>query len=659
MLISLDNFHLHLTLAAQRHGHWLPLQLDTAGDVTRATGPGVDAALKLIRQADRINYELTFTSAFPTRLRLQLQLRDRGQLFHLIPGVIFGDNNAAHARPGEFPFLSTIRPADRACAALWEFRADRAAQPVSILCAEGGAVGISIDPYSDDVRAEDGFIRNGVFSALPDSFGVSLGYGNDPLTFEEKTKFFAAHAHHSTAAKASGSILARPGDRRAAHQIVRELYQRTREPPRHQETDRSALRALADTFATVNYAPEFNQYTNRKCYVPADTTMNPWRCIVEIGWTGGSMMAYPFALAERLFGDLKMPKSPATIFDEICSGYHPASGFIYDAILNRYTTNRPAGWNESTINGWWSGFLPQTRDAHCAYTNAHAAFYLLRLAAMNERSGQSTPKEWIDTALKVLDTAVELQREDGAFGYLFSSTEKKVIDWDGFAGCWFAAALPYAWKFTGQARYRESADRAIEHYAKDVRTLLCWGSPMDTYKSVDSEGNLAFIRAARLMHETTGEAEYLDHLRDGAHYEYLWRYGYRARPQAPPLKGSNWNSCGGTITSVSNPHLHPMGVVATDDLEYLARITGDPYHQHRADDGMAWLHNTMELYPTIMGYGRYGLLSERSCPSDGLLNERYADTGEAASTWWSYNAWAAASAMEALAERILSREGNR
>ena len=72
--------------------------------------------------------------------------------------------------------------------------------------------------------------------------------------------------------------------------------------------------------------------------------------------------------------------------------------------------------------------------------------------------------------------------------------------------------------------------------------------------------------------------------------------------------------------------------------------------------GMAWLMNTMELYPEVMAYGRYGVLSERTCPSDGLLVERYAD-GAPASTWWSYNAWAAGSAMEAIAERILRRKG--
>jgi hypothetical protein len=154
------------------------------------------------------------------------------------------------------------------------------------------------------------------------------------------------------------------------------------------------------------------------------------------------------------------------------------------------------------------------------------------------------------------------------------------------------------------------------------------------------------------MHQFAGDERYLEMLTAGAHYEYLWRYGFRTRPQSPPLKDSNWSSCGGSITSVSNPHIHPMSVVVTEDLKYLASCTGDNYHNDRADDGIAWLLNTMELYPGIVGYGQYGVLSERTCPSDGLLAERYDDSGAPASTWWSYNAWAAGSAMEALAERI-------
>lgn len=656
MLIELSGISLHLELSALASGQWIPLPLDGSGSFSLLPAK-MSGSLQLLQRRDRVEYRLEFQSSVFTRLRLCVRWPDAAEPFHLIPGNIHGDNNAAHVRPGEFPCLTNARPADRSCASLWEFRADRASHPVSILCSKSGAIGISVDPYSDCEAADDGFIRNGILAALPDTVGVSLGYGNDPLSFIEKTRFAAATADLTRGASARGTIFAVTGhDRSAAHSIIRSVYEQMHERPVHERSHREALHALGKSFVEVNWSPQLQQYTNRSCRPPQDTALRPWRAIVEIGWTGGSMLAYPFLLAQTICRDLHFPKPPEQIFDEIVSGWNPASGFINDTALNRFTRNLPAGWNDSQINGWWSTFLPNTAGNHCAYTNGHAAYYLLKASSLNSNAPHHQRSRWRSTSLQILHTAIQLQRDDGAFGYIFSSTRPEVVDWDGFAGCWFAAALALAWRATGEERYRQSADRALEYYFPFVRQLTCFGSPMDTYKSIDSEGNLAFVRAARLMHQFTGEQRYLAMLLAGAHYEYLWRYGFRTRPQCPPLRGSPWNSCGGSLTSVSNPHVHPMSVVITQDLLYLAPHTGDAYHQSRAQDGLAWLMNTMELYPGVMDYGQYGVLSERTCPSDGLLAERYADTGLPSSTWWTYNAWAAGSAMEALAEHILASE---
>ena len=173
---------------------------------------------------------------------------------------------------------------------------------------------------------------------------------------------------------------------------------------------------------------------------------------------------------------------------------------------------------------------------------------------------------------------------------------------------------------------------------------------MDTWKAVDEEGNLAFIRGTRLLHEITGEKEYLEDLESGACYEYLWRYGFRARPEYAPVN-SGWNACGGSVTSISNPHIHPMGVIADDDLRYLADQPGDEYHRSRADDSTAWLMQNLECYPEKTGYGRYGVVSERWCPSDGLVTERYSD-GTPYGSWFTYNMWSAANILEALTDII-------
>lgn len=654
MDLTIAGTTLRLSLRAAKQTTWFTLPLAATPGGATVDHRGYRVTLDLKPAGDRVDFALTLHAApEPTRLRLWLDLPGAKEPFHLIPGNIHGDNNAAYVDPGQFPCLTNAKDMRRDFASLWEFRADRAAMPVSILCTPERTAGIFVEPYSDDAQQPDGHIAHGLFAALPNDFGASLGYGNDPLTFHNRTVFTPAMRDVTRGpVTMRGTIYALAGGRASAHAIVRDAYEKLHERPTHKRSPEEALRALADSFATISFRPELNQYTNCNCGVPTQTELKPWRAIVEIGWTGGSMMAYPFTLAEEIFPDLKMPKTGRAIFDEITRCMNDRVGLLHDTGLNQFTTNRPAGWNDSTINGWWSGFLPQTKNNHCAYTNGHAAYYLLARAALDKSPCEHA---YVKTALGVLDSAIALQRDDGAFGYVFSPVEKKVIDWDGFAGCWFAAALPIAFDLTGDRRYLDAAARALRYYHPFVRDCAAWGSPMDTYKSIDSEGNLAFLRAARLMHERTKVDAYRAMLLDGAHYEYLWRYGYRTRPLAPPLKGSNWNACGGSITSVSNPHMHPMSIIATNDLEYLARLTGDDYHQQRADDGIAWILSTMELYPDVMGYGRYGVLSERTCPSDGLLSETYRDDDRPSSTWWSYNAWAGGVAMEALAERILSR----
>ncbi len=250
----------------------------------------------------------------------------------------------------------------------------------------------------------------------------------------------------------------------------------------------------------------------------------------------------------------------------------------------------------------------------------------------------------------MLDTVVSLQREDGAFGYTYSAQERKVLDWEGFAGCWFVPGLMYLAQLTGDASYVDKARKAHAYYRKFVINLDCYGAPMDTWKAVDQEGNLSFLHGSRMLYEYTKEAEFLEDMKYSAGYEFLWRYGYPTRPEHPPVN-AGWNACGGSVTSVSNPHIHPMGVLADEDLLFLGEVTGDAYYTERALDSIAWMMQTLELYPDRTGYGQYGVLSERWCPSDGLVTERY-DTGEAYNSWFSYNLWAAANVFEAVLHRL-------
>ncbi len=96
-----------------------------------------------------------------------------------------------------------------------------------------------------------------------------------------------------------------------------------------------------------------------------------------------------------------------------------------------------------------------------------------------------------------------------------------------------------------------------------------------------------------------------------------------------------------------------MGVNITSELIYIYKNTGDKYHLNRAADGLCWGLATADMYPKTTGYGQLGVITERYCPSDGLTIEKYTDTGEPSSIWFTFNGWAGVSILEGLTETLL------
>ncbi len=620
----------------------------TAADVGwRAAAPGIVVELFLDSAGDHWRYRLSFEADFLTRVRVSVEMPGLRDPFHLIPGNVFGDNNLEHAEPGHFPNLTRRFPGNVSCSTYWEFRADRAPLPVSLLSGATGMAAVAIDPYSPAAPgltdSREGFIRNGVCADLGDgmeapSCGVTLGYRNVPRTFINKDQWGESTGHLARLGTAGGWIFWRPSsDRREAHAILRRLYDLLRRPPQPRISRAEGVAALTEAFLRVNWQPDREHFTNMRCIDPAKKQLTPWRTLAEVGWTGGGVIAYPLLIAAEQLGNAEARERALYLLDWVARAYHPDSGLLWDVCGKR--EGRQVDW-------WWSGYI--VKGCHCAYTNGSGLYYLLKSLAHERGRGVDHP-EWLETAGKALRTMMRLQRPDGNFGYSYRVDRPEMVDQEGFAGVWFVAALALAHRLTGDPAFLASARRGFDFYAASVRTLNCWGTPMDTWKSNDQEGNLGFIRAARLLHEETREDRYLADLEDGANYEYLWRYGFQARPEYAPLKGSAWNSCGGSITSVSNPHIHPMGIFVSHDLQYLAATGGGDVHARRCADGLDWGLNCIELYPEISGYGCRGVLTERFCPSDGLTIETFPD-GSPSSLWFSYNGWAAAAVLEGLAE---------
>lgn len=589
-------------------------------------------------------YALEVEAPVPTRLRLTLERPGIANPFHIIPGMIFGDNNLEHAGPGHFPNLTTRHPENVSCSLYWEFRADRASLPLAILCYDGGVAAVSIEPYTEQHGVPDGFIRNGVFARVADgdnadAVGVTFGYRNEPRTFSHKECWRESSENRLCHGTVRGRIHLVPAENRlAVHRIMRAEYARFQECPAPKLGVAEATRALTTAFIETNWSERDREFTNQSTRAPGVVPLQPWRSLSEIGWTGGGPIGFAVLKAGVA---LDIPDAVAkgrSTLDRVAGCFNEASGLLWD-VYNPHNGIGPG------VDWWWSGYLVQ--GCHCAYTNGSAVAYLLQAYAwLREKTGEA-PEAWHTTACRVLDTMCKLQEPSGNFGYTYRTDRPEILDPRGYAGVWFVPALAQAFELTGNKDYLAAAEKAFAYYRGFVRDLCCWGTPMDTKWAPDQEGVLGFIRAAARLHRLTKREEYLVALGEGAEYEYLWRYGFHARPEAPPLKGSGWNSCGGSGTSVSNQCIHPMGLMINTELRYLDEQTGDDYHRRRQQDGIQWALNSLELYPVVMGYGRLGVISERFCPSDGLIEERYPD-GTFASTWFSYNGWGAAAALEGL-----------
>ena len=185
------------------------------------------------------------------------------------------------------------------CAPLWEFRADRAAMPLAALCWDGGVAAAAVEPYSE---SEAGIIRNGVFAALPDAFGISLGYTNDPTTFKNRSTPAPSTRSMACKAQTSGRIYLHSGPRTELHEIIRQEYARHQDRAVPRNTLRQAVQGMLDTFAYQNFDAAAGEYTNRCCRPPRETEMRPWRLVTEIGWTGGGVLAYPLVLCRDALG---------------------------------------------------------------------------------------------------------------------------------------------------------------------------------------------------------------------------------------------------------------------------------------------------------------------------------------------------------------------
>lgn len=625
---------------------YLPLsQLPLQAEVTALSGDG-SAQSPLVQEI-----AITALDPFEGVIRVALPAQVQDPRFFL-PGFMYGTNR------GDAPLVvDSQTPRLRAsgnfpASSWWMVRSDRLSHPCAFVYGDGQLTGFAASPYyirrdgeqhpwqpgcSGDFSQYAGF-----GCALPGELWYTLGYENAPWFFLDSHQYFprkplgdncfTLHKGETVLLRLYRFALPAP-DERALHDALRWVYGHYHEAPRKQCSVRETVADIAAAIARDAWLPDQHTYSGFVFDRGDHFDYNP---LPSISWTNGLSAAVPMLTAAHRLNDETMRAQAVDCIDHIvrCS-LNPRSGLPY-------TVEQDGVWSN---HGWWFDRL--RTPGHAAYLVGQCTYLVLKAWAREQARG-AAHDDWLAFARQVIARTETTRNSDGEYPHVLSEKTGAGLEYDSFSGAWcMAAAACYAFLTGDSTRLPDLLRSERWYHDAYIRHQECYGGPLDIDKNIDSEGVLACIRAVRYLHALTGEEYLLDHLRDALHYEFTFKFCYNSPIKAPPLGAVSWSSCGGSITSVTNPHIHPMSSSVMDEMSYYLAHREDPYIRSRLLDTRLWSCQCHATFDGEYGYGKKGWMSERFCHSEGLVKERYPD-GTLASTWFALMPWACGALLEGL-----------
>ena len=577
----------------------------------------------------------------------------KGSPRFFLPGFMYGTNR------GEAPLKTdSLTPRLRLegefpSSPWWMVRADRLSHPCALAYADGHVRGLAATPYflyADDNVTEWYPGRSGEFLQYA-GFGCSLekgelwytlGYENAPYLFTDSHKYSKREelSDNCIRIKKDGKITIqlycydlKAEDERSIHDALIPVYDMFHEEPRKCLSVLDTIRDISTAIASDAWLPDKHCYSG---FVFDKPQGFEYRILPSISWTNGLAASVPMLMSAHTLGDHKIREQALDSIAHIVStSINPANGLPYTAENDGVWSNK----------GWW--YDKQPAPGHAAYLVGQTVYLLLKAYEWEKKTG-TIHADWLEYAKAVIAVTEQSRNTDGEYPYIFSERSGAGLAYDSFSGVWCMAAAAFYCFITGGREYLEGLLKSEQWYHRGyICHEECYGGPLDIDKNIDSEGVLSYIRAVRYLHEMTGEDGLLDHMRDALYYEFTFKFCYNSPIKVPPLSKVGWSSCGGSITSVTNPHIHPMSSSVIGEIKYYLSHRNDEYVAKRLNDTILWSCQCHNTFDREFDYGKRGWMSERFCHSQGLLTEHYPD-GSVASTWFALMPWACGSILEGL-----------
>lgn len=574
-----------------------------------------------------------------------------------LPGFMYGTNR------GEAPLVvdsktPRLRLEDNFPASpWWMVRSDRLSHPAALMYENGRVTGFAASPYyifseGEKIAWEPGlegdFVQYTGFGCSIENSEVwyTLGYENAPWMFfhSHEIRDRKPLKENCFSIKAGECVTVKlycfdyeAEDECGIHTALKQVYEKYHENPRKASTVAETVRDISTAIMEDAWTDEGHCYN---CFVFDKGDHYEYRLLPSISWTNGLSAAVPMLISAHRLSNEKMRLQTIDCIDH-----------IVDCSINEkndlpFLVERDGKWSN---HGWW--YDKQNVPGHVAYLIGQSVYLILKAYEWEKKQGV-THDSWLRFAERVISRTEQGRNQDGEYPYVFSEKTGSGQEYDSMSGAWCMAAAAYYCFLTGERKYLADILKSEKwYYDSFVKHQQCYGGPLDTDKNMDSEGILSYIRAVRYIHEILNAEQelnhLLDHMRDALYYEYTYKFCYNSPVKVPPLSENGWSSCGGSITSVTNPHIHPMSSSITNEMVYYLGFREDEYIRSRLEDTKLWSCQCHNTYDKEFGYGKVGWMSERFCHCEGLLDETYPD-GTPASTWFALMPWACGSILEGL-----------
>ena len=246
-----------------------------------------------------------------------------------------------------------------------------------------------------------------------------------------------------------------------------------------------------------------------------------------------------------------------------------------------------------------------------------------------------------EIALGICDFALNIQSADGNYPSAFNS-HGEVIQRDGSTGSFLIPAILWAYAFTKDEKYLNSAKSAFNYYMNSLKQNgFTTAGALDTH-CIDKESAVPLLSSAIMLYHITNDREYIKLAEYTAYYLSTWQWHHSVKfPQGSILYDYGYDTFGGTSVSTQHHHIDCYALRYVPYLIRLSELTGREIWKQRAL--AVWNNATIGISDGTMVVAN--LLRPAGSQDEGFYHTRWA-VPNAVSQW--LVAWPAAFRLEIL-----------